>query len=444
MISESALTKTAPFDLPPYLPAIRDYLRVEERETWGWFASRRVTPEHAKRTRFELLKSAYRLDRLDHEELYELASLAAESLELDAPITLYQGEQPLGLGAALAFDPGEAHILVQGPLKERLTSEETLAVFGHELSHFRLLRQEAGEFLIVQQLLDAFASDREATPSYVESARLFRLYAEIYCDRGGRRAAGQTDAIISALIKIDTGVEQVNVAGYLRQAAEVFAIAERERSAREKSAREESNRGKTAHDKSNGDENRLVATATGISHPENFIRAHAIDLYARKGVESEATIARVIEGAPPLGGLDLLGRARLRATTRRLLQAIMAPSWFRTEPSLAHARLYQSDFDPAQPPRDADDLREELALAHDTTRDFACFVLLDFASVDRDLEELPLAHTLHLAERWGLETRYAEIVRRELRLRKGQIDKLQAEKDAMLERASAPSVASRG
>ena len=67
---------------------------------------------------------------------------------------------------------------------------------------------------------------------------------------------------------------------------------------------------------------------------------------------------------------------------------------------------------------------------------YYCYVLLDFATADRDLEEMPLAAVLTLAERLELKDRFAEIARKEMRITKKQFDKVDREKESLLKKAA--------
>ena len=68
-------------------------------------------------------------------------------------------------------------------------------------------------------------------------------------------------------------------------------------------------------------------------------------------------------------------------------------------------------------------------------QDYYGYLLLDFVTADRDLEELPLAAALSLAEQLGLKDRFVEIAKRELRLRKKQLETIDEEKDTLLAKA---------
>ena len=62
-------------------------------------------------------------------------------------------------------------------------------------------------------------------------------------------------------------------------------------------------------------------------------------------------------------------------------------------------------------------------------QDYYGYILLDFVTADRDLEELPLAAALVLAEKLGLKDRFTEIAKRELRLRKKQLETIDQDKE---------------
>jgi len=406
----------------PYHRAMCDYLKSEETEVWQWYASNKVRQDQAEAVRFELLKATYRVERDEQPKLYEAADAVAERLSPGVPITIYQAQNPTGINASLASLPGEAHIVLHGPVASKLTDVELRAVLGHELSHLLLWQLCDGELLIADQVLAAMTFDPAVRPAHFAAARLFALYNEIFCDRGALLVAEDPLAVISMLVKLETELEDVSGESYLRQAEEIFT------------------KGKPVADQ--------------FTHPETFIRARAVKLWAEGDPESNAKIEGMIEGAPALQSLDLLGQTKVAALTRRLVDAALAPRWMRTELTLAHARLYFEDYTPAedrpgdssqqprQRPFDPAAAWEPLAADDFQTddrplRDYYCFILLDFVTADRDLEEGPLAVALVLSERLGLKERFTEIARKELRLRKKQLEKIDRKRDELIEKADA-------
>jgi hypothetical protein len=107
-----------------------------------------------------------------------------------------------------------------------------------------------------------------------------------------------------------------------------------------------------------------------------------------------------------------------------------------TESVLAHARLFFEDYVPPQDMLEDPSLAEDLHTDDRPMQDYYCYVLLDFVTADRDLEELPLAAALVLAEKLGMKERFGEVAKRELRLRKKQLESIDQEKEKLLVKAN--------
>ncbi len=347
--------------------------------------------------RFDLLKSTYRIDRETQPQLYTTAERAASVLNLDVPITIYQAQNPDSSNASLAYLSDEAHIVLHGPITSKLKDDEVLALFGHELSHLLLWREWDREFLIVDQILSALTNDRNAQPCHFASMRLFRLYTEIFCDRGSLTVVDDPLVVASTLVKVETGLDEVSGESYIRQADEIFS--------------------------------RQKATTDGLTHPEAFIRARAVKLRADQDADADSKIKQMIEGAPVIDELDLLSQQQVMLLTRRVIDQLIVWEWFQSESVLAHAKLYFNDFEPSG--KSDPTLAKDLKIEHSSMRDYYCFVLLDFVTTDRELEELPLAAALILSEQLGFKDRFCELARRELRLRKKQLEKIDKEKEKL-------------
>ena len=388
----------------PYHEAIREFLKSEEAEVWNWYASNKVREDQAEAVKFDLLKATYRIERESQPEAYQAAEDVAERLSLDIPITIYQAQNPQGLNASLAFLPDEGHIVLHGPVIQRLSNPELRALFGHELSHLLLWQGWGGEFLIVDQILAALTYDDRAQMPHYASARLFGLYNEIFCDRGSLVVADDPHIVVSMLVKVFTDLDSVDPASYIRQAEEIFA--------------------------------KQTTRSDALSHPEAFIRAQAINLWHGGEEGIDETIAAMIEGPLILDELDLIAQRRVAGLTRRLIEALLQPAWLRSDSVLSHARMYFDDFELADSITQDDSLADDLRTADKPLRNYYCYVLLDFVTADRDLEEAPLAAALVLAEQLGLKEPFAEIARKELRLRKKQFDKIDKEKQGLLDRAA--------
>src|SRR4029434_8591240 len=115
---------------------------------------------------------------------------------------------------------GEAHIVFTGPILSTLKGAELDALIAHELAHYRLWDMDDGDYLVADRLLMAAANDPRAASSHVQTARRFRLYAEVFADRGSLAGCGQLEAAVAALVKTETGLPEVSAKSYLRQADE--------------------------------------------------------------------------------------------------------------------------------------------------------------------------------------------------------------------------------
>ena len=385
----------------PYHVELRDCLKSRERELWNWFASARAQSDYTENLRLELLKSTYRLDAGGHPELYQSVAEAKARLQLDIPVTLYQAQNTPQPNATLYFMPNEGHVVFSGPLLSLLDAEEIKSVIGHELAHHLLWGREGGDFHIADRLIQAVANDPRAASSHEHTARRFQLYTEIFADRGSLCVTGDVDPVVSGLVKIQTGLGRVSAPAYLRQAEEIFA------------------RGNVVTEE--------------LSHPEAFIRARALALWRERGEEAVPAISEMIEGTLALDELDLIGQARLTGHTRRFLEFLLQPKWFQTAAVLGHAKLFFSDFQPAA-------VREVSVVngwkfTDPKLREYFCFLLLDFATADPELDDLPLAAALELSRQLALDEQFEKLAARELKMKIRDVRKLKDQAVGLLARA---------
>lgn len=386
---------------------MRDFLKASDAEVWAWFVGQRRSPKYAEEVRFELLKSTYRIERDTQPALYEAAEQVAEQLAIAAPLTIYQAQNPQGLNAELAYVPDGVQLILHGPITVQLTPIETRGLFGHELAHYLLWEAWNGDMLVTSDILQALVTDEHAHPAHFATWRLFRLYTEIFCDRAALAVTGDMLSVVSTLIKVTTGVQQIDPQAYLRQADEIFA--------------------------------REDANTAGITHPETFIRARAVRLVHEAHPDADRLITRMIEGRPGMDELDLLEQERVAGLTRRLLDMFLCRKWLQNDLTLAHARLYFEDYAfPAETLTDPA-LVAGLRLVPESVGDYYCYVLLDFITADRDIDEPSLAAALLLAEQLGIKPRLKELARKELKLRKNQLEKVDDSKTRLLVEADQTS-----
>jgi hypothetical protein len=387
----------------PYHVEVRDYLKVNERAIWDWFASAQAQADYTENLRLELLKATYRLDAEGHADLYKCVDEAKGKLNLDIPVTVYQAQSSPHTNATLYYIPGEGHIVFSGPALSLLNPEELKSVIGHELAHYYLWGRDGGEFLIADRLLDAIANDPRSARSHEQTARRFQLYTEIFADRGSLCVTEDVHPVVAGLVKMQTGLAQVSASSYLKQAEEIFS-------------------------------KRAVSTE-GISHPESFIRVRSLALWANKSEKAAERVAKMIEGASALDELDLIGQIRLAATTRRFLEHFLSPKWFQTPVVIGHARLFFDNFRPAAPTDTS--AYSELDLSDTKLREYVSYLLLDFALIDRELDEMPLAAALEFSRKLEIDAEFEKLAARELKMKVRDVRKLKEQAAELLTKTEA-------
>jgi len=386
----------------PFHTEVRDYLKSHERDLWNWFASARAQADYTESLRLELLKSTYRLDAESHPELHQGLQEAKARLHLEIPVTLYQAQNSPQPNASLLFIPGEGHVVFSGPVLNLLNAEEIKSVLGHELAHYHLWQWENGELHIADRMIHAAANDPRAASSHEQTARRFRLYTEIFADRGSLCVTGDVNPVVAMLVKIQTGLPQVSAPAYLKQAEEIFA--------------------------------RGHVSTEGLVHPEAFIRAQALSLWQSRQQDCHAHITKLIEGAETLDELDLIGQAKLMKNTRRLLELLLQPKWFQTPPVLGHARLFFQDFQPATESGAA--ILDVFKSSPDPKlREYLCFLLLDFATADPELDDMPLVAALDLSRQLDLDAQFEKLAAKELKMKLRDVRKLKEQAAELLAKA---------
>lgn len=401
-----------------YHRALLQHMKSQETELWKWFSSTKARNDSSDAVRLDLLKNTYRLDRESAAELYAIADEAAAKMGLTSSVTLYQAQHAIGLNASLAWLPREAHIILHGPVQDVLKRNELNALLVHELAHHELQTIADGEFMVVEHILAAMLSDQAASTPHDRTWRSHRLWTELYCDRRAAEITDDIDACICALIKMETGLKEVSAAAYLDQADEVLG--------------------------------KGLSGSDGVTHPEMFMRAKALQLWHDDATAADGTIREMVQGPLELSTLDLLQQREVQLLTEQFVRVFLKPKWLQTDLMLGHAhRFLDSQGAQLRPsaatllksPSEkntneqggvaADGAAEILAAVErcDTRlKDFFCYVLLDFVTCDPDLEEAPLAAAFLFSQQVGLLEEFRTLVAAELKLGKRAL--LSAEKEA--------------
>jgi len=423
----------------PYHLKIRDYFKGQSG-IWSFFSATRKKEEQLSSFKSDLLKNTYQFQPGSDPILYEKINIIRVRLGLGhLPVSVYQAAHSSELNASIVCLPGEAHMVFSGAILQLLDEQELSALIAHELAHIKFYSLLEGDLEITDRIITALANSPDSSASHYETARLFRLYKEIFCDREAYEVLGEKGPVITMLLKLATGLSVVHAESYIRQAEEIFS----------------------------GDS---AVQSSSLTHPENFIRTRALHLWHEQrggdssGMEEtggdeartdgadrrqdkqqvEGTIAQMIEGIMELDRLDVLAQAALSGMTRELLTGYLRPEWFRTPVVLALAHQYFADLEVGKDTgqRAGKDTRqlsgqagegevgqsrengatfsERLktflagAGAHHSIREYFAYVLLDLALADPDLEDVPLGHALSLAETLGLTAVLEPIVKKEM------------------------------
>src|SRR5262249_50796982 len=82
-------------------------------------------------------------------------------------------------------------------------------------------------------------------------------------------------------------------------------------------------------------------------------------------------------------------------------------------------------------------LRSEVDGGDSSLGDYLCYLMLDFATVDRDLGDVALSASIVLARHLGIEQRFAELAQKELGIAKKAFAKIEKDAEATLARTEA-------
>lgn len=282
------------------------------------------------------------------------------------------------------------HVVLQGPVLERLQESELLALLGHELAHYCLWSSHDGDYLIADRVLNDSTSAHNTTASYAESARLYGLHVELYADRGAALVAQSSAVAIAMLVKVHTGIAEVNAEAYLQQALELD----------EKAGR----------------------LSLGTSHPESFLRSQAIDMWWRQDPQLDSWLERRLRGPLSLASLDLPGQVALTAITRGFIAHYLQRTELQSEKVTTQAQQFFSDWQADTPPVDLAILTAEHI--DDSVQEYLHYVLMDLALADEDLREPALEQAMRIAHTLGSQEGFLKILKRDIKLGKRELTQL--------------------
>jgi Peptidase family M48 len=366
-----------------YNKQLRDYLKIQKK-TWDWFSSVQVKEEQLLEFKTGRLKNTYRLDKEGYPELYIMVNQAKEMLGLTLDVTLYQAQNSIDNNAGISYVNGEAHLVLSGPIIKLLNGDEMLAVIAHELAHVLFFSIENAELEVADRIITSIANDYRSEDVYLETAKLFRLYMELFCDRASLVVTKDLNVVLAGLIKINTGLEKVSVEGYLKQADEIFASQK--------------------------------VKAELETHPENYIRVRALSLWNADNIKADEEIIKMIEGDIEMQSLDIFKQEKIKLLTFDLIKLMLKPKWIKTTAVLSLARQYDSNFKADENVFVTEELLNKINLLSNSVKEYLTYILLDFALVDPTLEDVPMGFAFQIAENLGLKENFNVVVKKELKL----------------------------
>ena len=389
----------------PYHEAVLKYFHQHEKVRWGAFHDPAVSSDREGRLQLQLRKSARRLELVDALPwLYDVVN----SAKLGSPVACYLAatEPQLQVAAVPLLD--QPRLVFTGPVLETLTQEEVLALVAGELARLQFWQQEGGEYLSARQLLGELVEEKEVPRSHELTFHRFQLCTDLLVDQYALRSCGKAETVVSALIKcrpLPASIDKsLDAASLLEQAQSLWETADPQ-------AMSPSQRGLLL---------RIAALQESVKKPDLKIAE----------LETKVTASQSVDE------LDLLQQFQLMDLTRQLICYLLEPAWIQTMAIMSYARSYFPDLLEEELVTGSDLQIEQLATVvqqyPEALQDYFCFMLLDFASADRDLKEAPLALVLRWTDRLEMTERFREIAQRELRLRKMQFAEIIRERDQIL------------
>jgi len=371
-----------------YHKEVRNYFK-EQQKTWNWFQNSSVQEKQIKEIKEDILKNTYRLTKPDHDHIFALVEEAKKKLSIENEIFLYQELQQPIPNASVCILEQEVHIVFSGDILNRLSKKELLAVIAHELGHVLFFQIEDRDFENTNRIIHSIANDRSSSQTMIETARLFRLHTELYCDKVALEVVGDVKTVIESLVKASSSLVEVDGKEYLKQANEILS-----------------------QDKDG---------STNLTHPETYIRAKALDIHKKES--GEEAIQKIMNNNWGLSRLDLFKQKKLHQLTKEFLELITKPSWIRTDFVFNVCRQYFYDFKYNDERILGDEFHEVLDEADDSLREYFSYILLDISMCDNSLEGVPLGHCFEIAEYLGIAKTFRQLVKKEKRLTVKVLDK---------------------
>jgi len=367
----------------PFHQKLRDYFK-KQTKTWAWFSDIKTMTSQSETFKTDLLKNSYRIDQEIEPKIYEILEIAKNKLGVLIPITIYQSQHIENNNASIVILEKEAHLVMSGTLLKLLDESELLALLSHELSHISLFQTENGDFEITNRIINSISNDSSSELYYNETARIYQLYTELYCDLGAFKVCGDIQTVISTLVKINTGLDKISPESYLKQANEILS--------------------------------RIEAGSEGETHPEIYIRAKSLELYQESPVDYFSKIETIVNGKKDIYQLNLFSKEEVSNTTKELIDVILKPKWTQSEHNIILYKQYYQTYNRKSDAFITPEFKLNIENSKKSLKDYYSYVMLDFALCDNELKDPFLGHILDISEQIGLEENLKAILKKELSL----------------------------
>ena len=367
----------------PFQYKLRDHFKGQVK-TWEWFQNKNVQKEQIENFKTDLLKNAYRIDVASEERLYEILQKAKDKLGIPIPITLYQSLNIDMNNGAIVFFENEAHLILSGTVLKLLNEDELLSLFGHELSHIKLYTLDNGELEITNRIINAIAEDRNSELFYSETARIFQLYTELFCDLGALKVTENRDVVIATLVKLHTGLEKVSAESYLKQADEILE--------------------------------KIESGSSGESHPEIYIRAKSLALLDDNETDTISKIEKLVAGKIDLQLLNIFSKEDVYILTKDFIDIILKAKWLQSEHNIVLYKQYFKEFAIKKSIIIDEDFNKRINKCKDNIKNYLCYIMYDFALCDKEITEPAIAQMLDIAEQLEIESFLKIIIKKEMKL----------------------------
>lgn len=346
---------------------------------WSWFDRSEVREEYIEKLKGDFLRHAERMDPAKEPGIYEQVEKVMMKLSLSLPLIIYHENKSPDARANIVYTGNEAHLVFSGPIMTLLSETEMQAVIAHKLGLVLFLSPENQDYEVADRMLTAMINDTRSEDIYRESAGMFRLFKELYCDQIAMLVCGDPDVLLSALWKMQNASKAITPEAFLRQAEEALSP--------EGSGLE------------------------GAYCPDVYIRAMSLQKMklSNDRQQTEDVVLQMIRRKQDVQRPDLIMQEEIRILTGSLIASVLKPQWMKSARNLLLAQKYFPDYKTSdEGGLDA----TQIGFINDyskSVRSYLACVLHDFAWSDPALGKASAGQAYQIAANCGLKNEFFEI-----------------------------------